>query len=125
MVSRVRYTESHEWIRWEEGENIGTVGITDHAQDLLGDLVFVELPKIGAVLAQGQEAGVVESVKAASDVYAPVSGKVIKQNEVLDQSPGVVNQSAEQEGWLYQIEITHPDELEKLLDQKNYLAAVG
>ena len=87
--------------------------------------MFVELPKIGAVLAQGQEAGVVESVKAASDVYAPVSGKVIKQNEVLDQSPGVVNQSAEQEGWLYQIEITHPDELEKLLDQKNYLAAVG
>jgi len=114
----VYYTQDHEWIR-VEGKR-GTVGITDHAQGQLGDVVFVELPEIGAVFAPGDEAAVVESVKAASEVYAPVSGEVVARNDAVVEEPGMVNDSPMDDGWFYTLELSDPSELDELMDEDAY-----
>jgi len=112
------FTEEHEWIDIE-GDS-ATVGITDYAQEQLGDIVFVELPDVGAMLAKGGEAAVVESVKAASDVYSPVSGEVTEANGALEDEPALVNSSAEEEGWFFRLTVSDKDELEGLMDDKGY-----
>jgi len=112
------FTEEHEWIE-VEGET-ATIGITDYAQSQLGDLVYVEVPEEGADLVKGKEAGVVESVKAASDVYSPVSGTVIEGNAVLADDPALVNSDAEGEGWFYKLTIADAGELDGLMDEAAY-----
>lgn len=119
--TELKYASSHEWARLEEDGSV-TVGITDHAQNALGDVVFVELPEIGAELSAGQEAGVVESVKAASDIYAPVSGKVVAINDALEDAPETINGDPYHEGWFYRIEPSDPDELGNLLSAEQYQA---
>lgn len=115
----LKYSKSHEWIRMESDELV-TIGITDHAQDLLGDLVFVELPEIGNSVQAGDETGVVESVKAASDVYAPIAGEIVEVNDSLNGSPELVNQSPYQDGWLFRMKPSKPDEITALLDHDAY-----
>jgi glycine cleavage system H protein len=119
VPSELKYVASHEWIR-EEGDGVVTIGITDHAQDLLGDVVFVELPDLDAEIAAGDDIGVVESVKAASDVYAPLSGKVIAVNEELEDAPELVNSDPYGDGWFFKIQLSDPAELESLLDADSY-----
>lgn len=119
----LRYANTHEWVRVEG--NIATVGISDHAQSELGELVFVELPSVGAEIAAGDEAGVVESVKAASDIYAPVSGRIIEVNEVLENSPNLVNEEPYGEGWLYKIQMSDAAEADDLLDAEQYETHIG
>lgn len=116
------YTDEHEWVD-VEGDT-ATVGITDYAQEQLGDIVFVETPEVGTQLGQGDDAAVVESVKAASDVYAAVSGEVIEVNEMLEDEPGLVNSSAEEDGWFFRITLSDKDELDDLMDEKAYKAFV-
>lgn len=118
----LKYTQSHEWIRIED--NIATIGITDHAQSELGDLVYVELPEEGAEFEQGDEAGVVESVKTASDIYAPLSGKVIAINELLEDAPESINNDAYGDGWIFQLELSDLTEVESLLDAEVYEAQI-
>lgn len=113
------YVSSHEWIR-NEGDGIVTIGVTDFAQEQLGDVVFVELPDVGTQLASEDEFGVIESVKAASDLFAPVSGEVIAINEQLDDDPELVNSDPYGDAWLLQIRLTNPEELEHLLDAEAY-----
>ena len=113
------FTSSHEWVK-DEGDDTVTIGITDHAQELLGDLVFVELPEIGDVIETGGEAGVVESVKAASDIYSPVSGEVIEINEDLVDSPELVNEQPYDNGWIYKMKLNDASEIEALLDAEAY-----
>ena len=113
------FTSSHEWVK-DEGDDTVTIGITDHAQELLGDLVFVELPEIGDVIETGGEAGVVESVKAASDIYSPVSGEVIEINEDLVDSPELVNEQPYDNGWIYKMKLNNVSEIEGLLDAEAY-----
>ncbi|MBC8949683.1 MULTISPECIES: glycine cleavage system protein GcvH [Xenorhabdus] len=115
----LKYTESHEWVR-SEGNGEYTVGITEHAQNLLGDMVFVDLPEIGTKVNSGDDCAVVESVKAASDIYAPVSGKIIAVNSDLESSPELVNSEPYNEGWLFRIKITDESELANLLDAESY-----
>ncbi|MCB1461428.1 MAG: glycine cleavage system protein GcvH [Nitratireductor sp.] len=122
-MSTIRYTEDHEWIA-VDGDT-ATIGITDHAQEQLGDLVFVELPEIGRSLSKGEEAAVVESVKAASDVYAPVSGEVVAVNEELSGDPALVNRDAETGGWLMKVKLSDTGELDALMDRDAYLASIG
>ncbi len=122
-MSEVRYTEDHEWVR-VDGE-VATVGITEYAQEQLGDIVFVDLPETGAEMAQGDDAAVVESVKAASDIFAPVSGKVGAVNESLDADPSLVNQDAQGEGWLFTLTISDSGELDNLMDADAYKAFVA
>lgn len=119
----LRYAESHEWARLDEDHGV-KVGISDHAQEALGDVVFVELPEIGKKFAAGDVAGVVESVKAASDIYSPVSGKVIAINEALADNPELVN-SAPYDSWFFKLEPSDATELEKLLDAEKYKSAIG
>ncbi|MGO9170854.1 MAG: glycine cleavage system protein GcvH [Rhodomicrobium sp.] len=119
-MSQVKYTKDHEYIAVEDG--IGTVGITNHAQEKLGDITFVETPSAGKELKQGDTAGVVESVKAASDVYTPVSGTVIEVNEGLNDKPELVNQDAEGAGWFFKIKLSAPSELGALMDRDAYLS---
>jgi glycine cleavage system H protein len=119
VPSELKYTKSHEWVRVEES-GVATIGITDHAQELLGDLVFVELPEIGAELGVGAECAVVESVKAASDVYSPLTGEVVEVNEVLADSPETINQDAYEEGWIFRIKVNDPGELDALMDADSY-----
>ncbi|GAB4576064.1 MAG: glycine cleavage system protein GcvH [Rhodothalassiaceae bacterium] len=114
----IRFTEEHEWIEVEDG--VGRVGITDFAQRQLGDVVFVELPEIGAALKKGDEAAVVESVKAASEIYAPVSGEVVERNEPLIEEPSLVNSAPLDEGWFFRIRLSDPGELEELMDEEAY-----
>lgn len=114
----VRYTRDHEWIRYDG--DTGTVGITHYAQQQLGDVVFVELPETGTTVRQGEQAAVVESVKAASEVYSPASGEVIERNEALVDEPGRVNASAMTDGWFYKIRLADPAELDALMDTKAY-----
>lgn len=116
----LKYSASHEWARLEG--DIVTVGISDHAQDALGDLVYVELPSVGEVVQAGDEAGVVESVKAASDIYAPVSGEIVEINEALADSPETVNSAPYTDGWLYRIRVSDVSELDKLLSADEYAA---
>ena len=118
----LRYAASHEWARLESDGSV-TVGITDHAQEALGDVVFVELPEIGKQLSAGQEAGVVESVKAASDIYAPIGGEVIAINEALADSPELIN-SDPYGSWFFKLKPSDVAELDKLLDAVGYQAAV-
>ncbi|MCW8904396.1 MULTISPECIES: glycine cleavage system protein GcvH [Sedimenticola] len=115
----LKYAKSHEWVRDEEDGTV-FVGITEHAQELLGDLVFVELPEVGDTVDAGSECAVVESVKAASDVYSPVSGEVIAINEALADAPETVNQDAFGDGWLFQVKLSAPAELDDLLDADAY-----
>lgn len=114
----LRYSDSHEWVRLESDGNV-SIGITHHAQDLLGDLVFVENPAVGRTLKKGEECGVVESVKAASDIYAPISGEVVAVNPELETSPGKINEGAYQ-AWMFRIKPADKAELESLLDAAAY-----
>lgn len=118
IPTELRYRPSHEWVRIED--DVAVVGISDYAQDALGDLVYVELPEVGQVLAAGDEAGVVESVKSASDIYAPVSGEVVEINEELDAEPEKVNQDPYGGGWLYKIKVADDGELEEMLTADQY-----
>lgn len=117
--SELKYASSHEWARQEEDGTV-TVGITDHAQEALGDVVFVELPEVGTTLAAADDAGVVESVKAASDIYAPVSGEVIAINEKLEDEPETVNADPYNDGWFYKLQPADVSELEGLLSAEDY-----
>lgn len=117
-MSEIRYTKDHEYIRIE-GET-GTVGITDYAQGQLGDVVFVELPEVGKALGKGDEAAVVESVKAASEVYAPVSGEVVEVNADLEATPGTVNEDAAGKGWFLKLKLKDAAELEGLMGEAEY-----
>lgn len=119
----VRYTKSHEWARLDG--NTVVVGISDHAQEQLGDVVHVDLPKVGRTLAAGATAAEIESVKAVSDIYAPVGGKVVAVNDGLDDSPDLVNRDAYGEGWLFKIEVADAGALDALLDAAAYAALVG
>lgn len=118
-----KYTETHEWVL-EEDDDIICVGITDHAQDLMGDMVFVELPEVGTEIIAGQEICVVESVKAASDVYSPLTGEVIEVNEELTERPELVNQDPFGDGWLFKLKISSPT-TEELLDSDAYEELLG
>ena len=117
-----KYTKEHEWIQVQD--NVGTVGITDHAQEALGDIVFVELPKVGAPVTAGSSFGSVESVKAVSELYAPASGKVTAVNEELNQSPEDINKNA-QTAWMIKIELSYPKELDGLLTAEQYEAYIA
>jgi glycine cleavage system H protein len=112
------FTKEHEWVKVDG--TVGTVGISDHAAHELGDITFVELPKIGAVVKQFGILGSIESVKAASDIFAPLSGKVVTVNDALDSAPEVVNESAEDAGWMAQVEISDVSELKNLMNQEQY-----
>jgi glycine cleavage system H protein len=118
----IKYTKDHEWVRVEG--DIGTVGVSEHAQHQLGDVVFVELPDVGRQLSQGKEAAVVESVKAASEVFAPVSGEVVEVNHELEGEPARVNTGAETEGWFFKLRLSNPAELDALMDEAAYKAYV-
>lgn len=117
-MSEIRFTSEHEWLRIENG--VGTVGISDYAQSQLGDVVFVELPAVGRSLNKGAEAAVVESVKAASEIYAPVSGEVVAVNDDLVAQPGTVNEDPMEKGWFFKLRLTDPGELATLMDQAGY-----
>ena len=123
VPSSLKYTKSHEWVRLEADGSV-TIGITDHAQELLGDLVFVELPEIGKELAAGQEAAVVESVKAASDVYAPIAGTVTAVNGSVPDAPESVNQDA-YAAWLFRLTPANAADLDALLDAEDYAASAA
>ena len=123
LPQELRYLDTHEWVR-NEGDGIATIGITDYAQDSLGDVVFIELPEEGRVLSAGEESAVVESVKAASDIYAPVSGEVIAVNEALADEPEAVNNSPYGDGWFYKVRMSDPAELDELLDADGYREVV-
>ncbi len=122
-MSDLRYSREHEWVRMDGG--LATVGISDFAQEQLGDVVFVELPELGTRILQGDEMGAVESVKAASEVYAPVSGEVVEVNEALDDRPETVNEAPTLGGWFVRIRVSDPSELDGLMDQEAYDAYVG
>ena len=117
-MRQTRYTKDHEWIRVDG--DVGTIGITDYAQEQLGDVVFVELPPVGKALDQGAEAAVVESVKAASEVYAPVSGEVVEVNTALGDAPGTVNEDALGKGWFAKVKLANKAELDALMDEAAY-----
>ncbi len=117
-MAETRYTKDHEYIRIEG--DVGVVGITDYAQGQLGDVVYVELPEIGKTVAKGEEAAVVESVKAASEIYAPVSGEVVAINSALEGSPGTVNEDPVGEGWFLKLKIKDKAELEALMTEAQY-----
>ncbi len=123
-MGQTRYTEDHEWVRADE-DGLATVGITNYAQEQLGDLVFVELPDVEKELAQGAEAAVLESVKAAGEVKAPVSGTVVEVNETLADDPSVVNADPEGEGWFLRMKLSDEGELESLMDDEAYKAFVA
>ena len=117
--SELRYASTHEWARREEDGTV-TIGITDHAQEALGDVVFVELPEVGTVLAASDDAGVVESVKAASDVYAPMGGEVIAINSMLEDEPEIVNSDPYNDGWFYKLQPADTSDLDALLSAEDY-----
>jgi glycine cleavage system H protein len=119
-MSEVRFTKDHEWVRIEV--DTATVGISEYAQEQLGDVVFIELPNVGADVEAGGDAAVVESVKAASEVYAPIAGKIIEVNDDLEATPGLVNESAEDRGWFWRMEIADADEIEDLMSASDYKA---
>ncbi|MCW8907435.1 MAG: glycine cleavage system protein GcvH [Sedimenticola sp.] len=123
IPNELKYAKSHEWVR-DEGDGTVVVGITDHAQELLGDLVFVELPEVGDTVDAGNECAVVESVKAASDVYSPVSGEVVAVNESLADTPETVNEDAFGEGWLFKVRLSAGTELDDLLDDEAYAEVI-
>lgn len=117
-MTETRYTKDHEYVRVEG--DVAVIGISDHAQQALGDVVFVELPAVGAALAKGDSAAVVESVKAASDVFAPVSGEVVAVNSEVESTPGLINEDALGRGWLFRLKLADPAELSALMDESAY-----
>ena len=119
----LKYASSHEWVRLE-GDGTAVIGITDHAQAALGDVVYVELPEEGADIDAGAEVAVVESVKAASDIYSPVTGAVIEINPVLEEQPEAINQSPYVDGWLFRVKLSNHNELEDMLDRDEYLLSI-
>ena len=127
----LKYTAEHEWVRVEsgdgdaEGGQLATIGITDYAQDALGDIVYVSLPEVGEDLAKGASVGELESTKSVSDIYAPVSGSVVARNDAVDQTPELVNSDPYGEGWLLRIQVTDASALEGLLDAAAYEAQIG
>ena len=122
-MSGLKYSKDHEWVRVEG--DVGTVGISDYAQEQLGDVVYVELPEVGRAVAQNEEAAVVESVKAASEVYAPVSGEVVEVNQALEDDPSLVNGDPTGEGWFLKLRLSAPGELEGLMDDTAYAEYVA
>tara|TARA_R110000868_G_scaffold406877_1_gene687656 strand:+ start:194 stop:583 length:390 start_codon:yes stop_codon:yes gene_type:complete len=123
IPTELRYASTHEWVR-SEGDGVFTVGITEHAQDLLGDMVFVDLPDVGDAVVTGDDCAVAESVKAASDIYAPITGEVIEVNSQLENSPELVNSDAFGEGWMFKIQAEDPAEVEGLMDAEAYGASI-
>lgn len=115
----LRFASTHEWVR-PDGDGVFTVGISDHAQELLGDMVFVELPEVGAAVGSGDDVAVAESVKAASDVYAPITGEIVEVNENLEHSPELVNTDPYGDGWLFKIKAEDPEEVDSLFDAEGY-----
>ncbi len=124
ILNDLKYNDSHEWVRVDADGQV-TVGITDHAQQALGDVVFVELPAVGTELSTGASAGVVESVKAASDIYSPLDGVVTQINEDLALSPEQVNYDAYGEGWMFRLQLSNPAQLDNMLDAAGYAEAIG
>lgn len=123
LPTDLKYAASHEWVKSNDDGTV-TIGITDHAQELLGDLVFVELPEEGAELTAGEQCAVVESVKAASDVYAPISGEVVAINADLEGEPELVNTAPFEGGWMFRVKLSSPEQLEDLMDADAYLASL-
>ena len=124
IPSELKYVSSHEWLRQESDGSV-TVGITEHAQELLGDIVFVELPAVGANLAADEQAGVVESVKAASDIYAPIAGEVVAVNDDLVAAPETANSEPYGAGWFFRIKPANVDDLDALMSAEQYAAEIG
>ena len=124
IPAELKYVSSHEWLRAEADGSV-TVGVTHHAQELLGDIVFVELPEVGSSLAAADHAGVVESVKAASDVYAPIAGEVVAVNEGLPDAPETVNSDPYGEGWFFRIKPSNPADLDGLMNAEQYAAEIA
>ena len=122
-MSEMRFSEDHEWIQIDG--DIGTVGITDFAQEQLGDIVYVELPQLGRTVAKGDHAAVVESVKAASEIYAPVAGEILEANDALGDAPETVNSAAEGDGWFFKMKISDPGEIAALMDEDAYKAFIA
>lgn len=123
-MSTLKYTEDHEWLRLE-GDNVVTIGITDHAQNALGDIVFVQLPEVGASFGAGDEAAVIESVKAAGDLKMPLAGTVVEVNEALNDAPATVNEDPLGAGWFIRVRVDDPAGLDGLLDEAAYNALIA
>lgn len=121
--AELKYAETHEWVSLEDDGTV-VVGITDHAQDALGDIVYVELPEVGASADSGGEVAVVESVKAASDIYSPVSGEIVDINSALEDQPETVNQSPYGDGWLFRVKLAEPEDIQSLMDADAYKAMI-
>ncbi len=118
MTDELKFTKTHEWLRLTA--KVARVGITDHAQQEISDVVFVELPKVGRKVSQGEEAAVVESVKSAFSIYAPISGTIVKVNDLLTGDPGAINRSPYEEGWIFEVEASNPAQVQDLLDHQQY-----
>ncbi len=123
VPTELKFLSSHEWVQVED--NVATIGVSDHAQELLGDLVYVELPEAGSVVAAGDSVGVIESVKAASDTYAPISGEILEVNEDLEDGPDRINNDPYGDGWMYKMSIEDPEELENLLNADAYTDSIA
>ncbi len=123
-MSTIKFTEDHEWVRIDDDDDAVVVGITDYAQEQLGELVFIELPEVGADITQGDEAAVIESVKAAGDVKSPVTGSILEVNEALTDEPGIVNDNPETEGWFFKVKTGDLSELDDLMDEEAYRSFV-
>lgn len=124
VLDNLKYTKEHEWVRTENG-NVITVGITDYAQAQLGDVVYLELPEKGETVTRGESCGVVESVKAVSDIYAPATGDVVEINDALKQNPARVNEDCFGEAWMFKVEVASLEELDELLDHTQYAAYIA
>ncbi len=124
IPAELKYTSTHEWVR-AEGEGVFTIGITEHAQDLLGDMVFLDLPDVGDAVTTGEDCAVAESVKAASDIYAPITGEVLEVNEELEDAPELVNSDAFGDGWLFKIKADDASEVDGLLDAEGYAGVIA
>ncbi len=123
IPNNLKYAQSHEWLS-DNGDGTVTIGITEYAQDALGDVVFIELPAVGHELKAGEVFGVIESVKAASDLYAAVSGEVIETNSLLEQTPEIINESPFEKGWIIKVKMSDPAQISKLLDSEGYIKSV-
>ena len=121
-MSETKFSKDHEWVRLDG--NVATIGITDHAQNALGDVVFVDLPEVGRVVVANEPIAVVESVKAASDVYAPIAGKIVEVNAALGDNPGTINSAPTTDGWFFKIESSDPGAMDGLMDETTYAAYV-
>ncbi|ANU38797.1 glycine cleavage system protein GcvH [Vibrio scophthalmi] len=123
MDKTLKFTDSHEWVR-DNGDGTVTIGISEHAQEMLGDVVFVDLPEVEAEIDAGENFSLVESVKAASDIYAPVTGEIIEVNEELEDSPELINEEPYEGGWIVKVKLSDPEELNDLKDADEYLSSI-